>query len=507
MSIDQSRALLAVVLSGIILIGWNYFFGARPQITQQTAPESFQTPQISESSRPVVAPPPPLTVAANVQTYELSDSAMNSYRINSNFAILSVKTYLSTTDFVSAMGSLMPFEFFVPQDGQYVRPSFQFQKISNSKLRGLDKKLGISLALDILEQGKLHMRIDFQRPIRARLVFHSREFDSEKEKVGKSGPGIMSFPGGGDYKFIRRFLFLAKDLEEVLVGDEDSGDLRSRWFGIDSNYHLFAFVLPEKKSIRYHSNASGRLEIDFNQEASFLEGNFVYAKKDYDNLKALGENLHLGVDFGFFAIIAVPLFKGLQFLYKAIPNWGVAIILLTLLIRLATFPLYYKQMKSMNKMKKIQPKLQKIKEKHKDDTKRQQMETMELFKREGVNPMGGCLPLILQMPIFIAFYKVLTVSAELDGQPFMGWITSLTEKDPYYLLPIVVTFLMWLNQKIMPQTATDPTQQKIMGLMPLIFGFIFLNMPAGLNLYILISTGFGILQQLFVNKRMEQFPA
>ena len=159
-----------------------------------------------------------------------------------------------------------------------------------------------------------------------------------------------------------------------------------------------------------------------------------------------------------------------------------------------------KQMKSMNKMKLLQPQIQKLKDKFKDDPKRQQQETMELFKRNNVNPVGGCLPLILQMPVFIAFYKVLTVSAELDEQAFVGWITNLTAKDPYYVLPILVALVMFLNQKLMPTTTTDPTQQKVMQFFPVIFAFIFINMPAGLNIYIFVSTVFGILQQLYVNK-------
>ena len=504
---DQSRALFAVVLSGLILIFWSYFFN------NQQPTQAYQVPQTEEMLEgvpPRVSPgttTPSMAVATTapngqkIQTYEISYGE-NYYRVNGHLNVLTAKTSSSTTDFSFVTGSERPFELLIPVGKQYVRPFFQLRQRSNSRLEGVDSKLGMSVALDVLESGKLHARIDFNKPTKPRLVFHSQEFDSEKE--GKGGGFVL--PGTGSYKSIRRFFFLAQELEEILVGNEDTGELQSKWFGIDSNYHLFVFVLPEKRSIRYQSNSSGQFVVDFNQESSVIEGNLVYAKKYYDNLKSLGEDLHLGIDFGIFSLVAIPLFKGLQFLHSIIPNWGVAIILLTLLIRLITFPLYYKQMKSMNKMKKIQPKLQKLKTKYKDDPRRQQMETMGLFKREGVNPIGGCLPLILQMPIFIAFYKVLTVSAELDNKPFVGWITSLTEKDPYYLLPITVTFLMWLNQKVMPQTAADPTQQKIMGFMPLIFGFIFLNMPSGLNLYILVSTGFGIVQQLFVNKRMEHSP-
>ena len=513
MNNEQPRILLAVVLSGLILLAWNYFFEqprTQQQVAKQRGGEVSPVP-IPESGGTSTSPQAVAAMADSggqrggkeAPIYELSDG-QNFYKVDGNLNLFLAKTEQATADFALVTGSQRPFELELQRGGRYLKPFFQFQRRSGSHLEGRDSELGVSATLSLLESGKLHLRLDSPIPTKFRMIFNSREFDAERE--GQEGGGF-SIPGTGTYKSVRRFLFLAKELEEVLVGDGDDGDLQAKWVGIDSNYHLFAFVFGDKKSIHYQSSEVGPLVVDLNQEMSSLEGNLVFAKKQYDELKALGENLHLGVDFGIFAVIAVPLFKGLQMIYGVIPNWGFAIILLTILIRILTFPLYYKQMKSMNKMKKIQPKMQKIKEKFKGDPRRQQMETMNLFKQEGVNPMGGCLPLILQMPIFIAFYKVLMVSAELDNESFGGWIPSLTEKDPYYLLPILVTFLMWLNQKVMPQASADPTQQKIMSFMPIIFGLIFLNMPAGLNLYILVSTGFGVAQQLFVNKRMEQSPA
>ena len=515
---DQPRILLAVILSGAILLGWNYFFSPKAP-SQPAARDPVENSPISgtSSSRrhgqdsPASSNPSPISsgnesLLEEVKVYLVSREG-NSFELDSTFSLLNAKTRFSKADFRFVTGIHSPseasFELLIPHPrlGHYKKPFFRFEKKSNSKLFGIDSELGVTAEVDILESGKLHVHLGFQTPVKPRFVFRSKEFDPDKE--GGGGGGSSFFGVSSSYKSIRRFLFLSEDLEEVLVQDEESGDVQTQWLGIDSAYHLFAFTFPEKISLHYLSRPDGQLWVDFNREISVLEGNFIYAKKNYDDLKSLGENLHLGVDFGFFAVVAVPLFKALQFIHSVIPNWGIAIILLTILIRLMTFPLYYKQMKSMNKMKKIQPKLKKLKEKYKGDTKRQQMETMQLFKTEGVNPMGGCFPLLLQMPIFLAFYKVLTVSAELDNQPFVGWVTSLTEKDPYYVLPILVTFLMWLNQKIMPQTSMDPTQQKVMGFMPLIFGFIFLNMPSGLNLYIFISTGFGILQQIFVNRRME----
>ena len=157
----------------------------------------------------------------------------------------------------------------------------------------------------------------------------------------------------------------------------------------------------------------------------------------------------------------------------------------------------------MKQMQKIQPELNKIREKHKEDPQRLQRETMELFKRAGANPLGGCLPLVAQMPFFFAIYTVLGNAVELVEAPFLGWIIDLSEKDPYYVLPVLMGLAMFGQTKLNPSTTADPTQQKVMMFMPLIFCFIMKDLPAGLNLYILVSTLFGIVQQLFVYKTTD----
>jgi YidC/Oxa1 family membrane protein insertase len=154
----------------------------------------------------------------------------------------------------------------------------------------------------------------------------------------------------------------------------------------------------------------------------------------------------------------------------------------------------------MKKMQIIQPELTKIREKFKDDPMRLQKESMELFKRSGANPIGGCLPLILQLPVFFAFYKVLYSAVELVNAPFYGWLVDLSNKDPYFVLPLLMTAAMFLQQKLTPTTVTDPIQKKVFMFMPIIFGFIMKDLPSGLSLYIFTSTLLGIGQQLLVFK-------
>jgi YidC/Oxa1 family membrane protein insertase len=152
----------------------------------------------------------------------------------------------------------------------------------------------------------------------------------------------------------------------------------------------------------------------------------------------------------------------------------------------------------MKKLQIIQPELNKIREKFKDDPTKMQKESMDLFRKSGANPLGGCLPLLLQMPVFFAFYKVLHSAVELVDAPFIFWIHDLSNKDPFYVLPVLMTLSMFLQQKLTPNTITDPVQKKVMLFMPLVFGFIMKDLPSGLSLYIFVSTVFGILQQMVV---------
>lgn len=222
--------------------------------------------------------------------------------------------------------------------------------------------------------------------------------------------------------------------------------------------------------------------------------------KEYDTLKALDSKLEYIIDFGWFAFIAMPLFWVLKYFYSYMGNYGWAIIVLTILVRVPFIPILNKSQQSMKKMQKIQPLMAELKEKYKNDPAKMQKETMALYKKHKVNPIGGCLPMFLQIPVFIALYNVLLKAIELRGAPFALWITDLAAKDPYYVLPIIMGLTMVLQQKMTP-TAMDPKQAKMMMLMPIVFTFMFLSFPAGLVLYWLVNNILGIGQQYFVNKK------
>jgi len=223
-----------------------------------------------------------------------------------------------------------------------------------------------------------------------------------------------------------------------------------------------------------------------------------------NKMAEVANHLDLTVDYGWAWFIAKPLFWLLTFIQSIVSNWGVAIICVTLVVKAILYPLTKAQYTSMAKMRMLQPKMQEMRERFGDDRQRMSQEMMKLYKEEKVNPLGGCLPLILQMPIFIALYWTFMEAVELRHAPFFGWIQDLSAQDPYYILPILMGGSMFLLQKMSPTPVADPMQQKVMNFMPLIFMFFFLWFPAGLVLYWLVSNLITIVQQQMIYRGLEK---
>ncbi|MEG3193220.1 membrane protein insertase YidC [Lysobacter sp. D1-1-M9] len=220
--------------------------------------------------------------------------------------------------------------------------------------------------------------------------------------------------------------------------------------------------------------------------------------------------LDRAVDFSRFSILATLgswLFWLLSFIHDLVGNWGWAIIGLVVVIKLAMYPLSAAQYKSMAKMRKFQPRIAQLKERHGDDRQKFQQAMMELYKKEKINPVGGCLPLLLQMPVFLALYWVLLESVELRHAPWVLWIDDLTARDPFFVLPALNMAVMWATQKLSPMSGMDPMQQKMMQFMPLVFGVMFAFFPAGLVLYWVTNAGIGLLQQWYMTKKYAEAPA
>ena len=286
------------------------------------------------------------------------------------------------------------------------------------------------------------------------------------------------------------------------------------WAGVDNRYFLAALVggnidktRPYRREEKIGENKAPLLVIPFDSErlnpgeTRTWETGFYLGPKDYPHLQKLGMGLDRAVDFGFFSPLAKLANSALTYFYRLTGNFGVAIIIISVLIQLLLTPLSYKSYKAMAVMKKIQPEMQAIQKKYKDDPKKMNQEVMDLYKRHGTNPLGGCLPMLLQIPVFFALFTALRESWALHGAPFIFWIQDLSAKDPYYVLPLVMGAIMFLQQHLSPQTS-DPAQAAMMKWMPVIFTFMFLSFPSGLVMYWLINSIWGFAQNMYLKEKM-----
>lgn len=228
--------------------------------------------------------------------------------------------------------------------------------------------------------------------------------------------------------------------------------------------------------------------------------------QDQSVLEALSPGLDLVVDYGWLTVIAQPIYWLLEKIHSYIGNWGWAIVVLTILIKLVFFPLSAASYKSMAKMRKVGPRMQKLKEQYGDDKMGFQRAMMEMYKREKINPLGGCMPILIQIPVFIALYWVLLASVEMRNAPWLGWVTDLAAPDPFYILPVIMAVTMFIQTKLNP-TPPDPVQAKIMMIMPLVFSVMFIFFPAGLVLYWVVNNILSIAQQWVITRQIESAPA
>lgn len=283
------------------------------------------------------------------------------------------------------------------------------------------------------------------------------------------------------------------------------------WVAMSQHYFLSAWVPKPGQTYTYQSRVLNGLYI-----AGFLApavnvapgqqttlSSTLYAgPKDIDQLEQVSPDLGLTIDYGILWFIASPLYILLKWIHSIVGNWGLAIIGVTLMVKLALFHLNAKAFKSMAKMRKFGPEMARLKELYGDDRQKMSQEMMKLYSKEKINPLGGCLPIVAQMPIFISLYWVLLESVELRHAPFYGYIQDLSQMDPYFILPLLMGVSMFVQQLLNP-TPPDPMQAKIMKMLPVIFTFFFLWFPAGLVLYWVVNNVLSIAQQYIINKQIE----
>lgn len=334
------------------------------------------------------------------------------------------------------------------------------------------------------------------------LVF-SHPLLNEKEKSGFFkilfiyGQDILK--GFVSYDGKQKKRFIVKDLEgNSSYFNLNIAALGGKYFGRAFINH--SSVFPSVEFRKYENQVQARVDYEFlHSKVQNLKYQAFLGPKSLKNFQELGGEVREWLDFGFFGWLARPLLLFLNWLYSWCKNWGFAIILLTFVVRLCLLPINIKSYKSMKVMQKLQPQIKEIKAKHKSDPKKMNTEVMALMKKNKANPLGGCLPLFIQFPVFFALYRVLGESIELYQSPFIFWIKDLSLKDPYYLLPILGGLVLFVQQRLTPMNLPKE-QARLLTAMPLLFSVFMLNLPSGLTLYIFVSGVFGLVQQFFFVK-------
>lgn len=340
----------------------------------------------------------------------------------------------------------------------------------------------------------------------------SAYFQLIRDSIDPAGGSKMvpTYTGMAVYTEKEKFQKVAfSDVEKEKVSypkDSDNG-----WIGMLQHYFVAAWIPREKTNREFFTR---KLQGD-----SYSAGVIVpvpaiaagkksvvsvplYAGPAQSKLDSIAPGLGLTVDYGWLTVIATPIFWSLTFIQGIVQNWGVAIVLLTVLIKLLFFPLSAASYRSMAKMRLVAPKLEKIKLQYANDREKLNRAMMDLYKTEKINPLGGCLPVIIQIPVFIALYWSILASVEMRNAPFFGWITDLSAADPFFVLPVLMGASMFLQSKLNP-VPPDPMQAKIMKIMPIAFSVVFFWFPAGLVLYSIVNNALSIAQQWYITRGIE----
>jgi len=313
----------------------------------------------------------------------------------------------------------------------------------------------------------------------------------------------------------------ADKYKKLDFGDIDKGKAKftdkadNGWVGMVEHYFVVAWLPSDAKKLprEFYVNKLDNLYYDGVKvplgtvqpgATGRIDVPLYAGPQETDTLKTLATGLDLVVDYGIFTVIAAPLFWLLKWLHSLIGNWGWAIVAMTVIIKSAFYPLNHASARSMAKMKLVAPKMKALQEQYANDKQQLQMKMMELYKAEKINPLGGCLPILVQIPVFIALYWVLLGAVELRHAPWFGWIHDLSAPDPYFVLPIVYAVTAYLQVRLSPTPIQDPVQAKVMQIMPIAFSVLFLFFPAGLVLYWLINNAIQIFQQWHMNRLLTQ---
>lgn len=364
----------------------------------------------------------------------------------------------------------------------------------------------------VLKRGSYDVAVNFNVKNQSAQAIEVQPYGQLKHTlVESSGSLTMPTYTGGAYSSsetnYKKYSFDEMAKENLNIGT------KAGWVAVLQHYFVSAWVPNQDAQNSLYSRTNNGIatigyrgpvtEVAPNSEAT-ITSQLWTGPKDQKDMEATAANLDLTVDYGWAWFIAKPLFALLTFIQSIVTNWGLAIIGVTLVVKTILYPLTKAQYTSMAKMRMLQPKIQEMRERFGDDRQRMSQEMMKLYKDEKVNPMGGCLPILIQMPIFIALYWTFMEAVELRHAPFFGWIQDLSAQDPYYILPLLMGGSMFLLQKMSPTPVADPVQKKVMTFMPVLFTVFFLWFPSGLVLYWLTSNLITIAQQWLIYRNLEK---
>lgn len=559
---DNRRLLLAVVLSGFVLLLWNYVFPPPPPVEMPPADAPKTT--VEGPPQPVAPADPQAPVIERTLIGRLEEKDHHQVEFtNDDGQIASWSLTEPQYETTHQDGTTSPFHFVGPLDGLIAAVEGRADQGASDKTGIFEPPLlTLSIAgrparggYTVVEQSARalilgwtdpatgvrvtrHYRLDERGytlsadvrlenptglPVAYDLTAIFRGVQNDKEASGSLFmPPVYLFETVCKHSDDFERMPAAEIHERVEDGDPVSFTDAVRWAGVDNRYFMTALLAEEGTLEACHSAADRealppgysrlRTTVDLAGGEIPAGGQITRTITYYAGPKKLSELQETkppmgdAIDFGFFSAICVPMLWLMRFFHGFTGNWGVAIILLTILVKLITLPLTFKQYKSMAGMKKVQPLMKALQEKHKDDKVKLQQEMMALYREHKINPLAGCLPMLLMMPIYFALYRTIYSAVELYRADFVLWLTDLSVEDPYYVTPLLLGVLMMIQMRLNPSAVEQMQQKIIMYVMPVVFTAMMLFLPSGLVIYILVNTVLGIVQQVYMLKQQDPVP-
>ncbi len=498
----NKRVLLATALALVFFIVYDYFVIPKPTQKVETNISNTQAPTVEQSTNINQAPTMTTSqenIIAKVESEHFDIEIDRFGRVSQYY--LKDKKFQNETNSKLALfdTSLSPKPLEIRySDSEINSEAFKTNYVASSEFIKLEDKATLTLTqtlsnltvtkeLTFYKNGSYDIKLTFDKPIHYFLSTGYR-------------PNVVA-----DEMTFKGALIKEADGSVTMIEDGDAQNqtmIGAKIASVMDRYYTSALynLNGNLKVVIQNLNSNPALFIESDNSIN-LSG-FIGAK-DYRLLQSINDELTPIVEYGFFTFISKPIFAVLLFFYELVGNWGWAIVLLTISIRIVLYPLTYKGMVSMNKLKELAPKMKEIQEKYKGDHQKMQTHLMDLYRKHDANPMGGCLPLILQIPVFFAIYRVLLNAIELQGAEWILWINDLSVMDEFFVLPLLMGLTMFIQQKITPSNFTDPIQEKVFRYLPVVFTIFFVMFPAGLVLYWLVNNIFSIGQQHFINKMFE----